>query len=229
MGYIEEEKIEWGAFNSMNFELPFIGATVAGDWSNAKKLVPLRRATKIFGLQVMSLDYLKQLLSLVWLRGSPQALVYKNCEITITQVDPNQLLVGQTYIEMPRYQMLAEGFQNFFSGFAATSGAANHAAFIVLCEVDDGSIAIAYHIPPLIEEHAGRLFLIDGVHRHLTARLVGTTIASVIIKDVKFPFPCDVHGWNNVRVVTKRPDHRERFLNAKPELFRQFKEIGIGG
>lgn len=223
------KEIKWSAFDPTNFELPFIGAVVAGDWSRAKKLVPLRRATKILGLQVMSLDYLKQLLSQVWLRGNPKAFIYKDCEIAIVQVDPNQLLVGQTYIEMPRYQMLTEGFQNFFSGLAATSGMANHAAFIVLCGVDDGSIAIAYHIPPLIEEHAGRLFLIDGVHRHLTAKLAGVTIASVIIKDVEFPFPCDVHGWKNVHIVIERPSHEERFLNAKPELFRQLKEVGIGG
>ncbi len=224
-----EERVQWNTFDSEHYELPLPSDIFIGEWLQATKLVPLRRATKIIRLEVMSLNYLKHLLSQVWLRDFPKTFPYKSCEIEIAHIDPDQCLIGQTYIEMQRYQMLVGGFQNLFSGFAATIGMANHAALLILCEINDKSIGLAYHVPPLIEEHEGHLFLIDGVHRQLTAKLAGTTIASVVIKNVKYPFPCDVHSWDNVRVISERPPYQERFLNAKPEFFRQLKEVGIGG
>ena len=106
---------------------------------------------------------------------------------------------------------------------------AKSTAAIVLGRTAADEPCIAHYLSPIVEEHGGRLILMDGVHRNFLVRCVGTTIESIVIRQIGEPFPCDVRSWDEVRVVEEKPPKDQRFFNLRPELFRDVKHIGIDG
>jgi hypothetical protein len=174
-------------------------------------------------------EYLKALLFSTVLEGDRSNKIYADCSIQRARIDPHHLEIGQTFIERPKYQKLLENLPQVYSGFCVNHGFAKCSALIVYGQTSDGSSVVAHYVPPIIEVHNDRLFLLDGVHRDFLTMAVGTTVESVLIKGVKVPFPCDPRGWDEVRVVEQKPPRPERFRNLKPDLFRDLKWVGIDG
>lgn len=154
---------------------------------------------------------------------------YQDCTIQRARVDPYNLLVGQTFVERPKYQRLIESLNQAFQGFCINHGFAKCISLIVLGKINDGSLALAHYLPPIVEEHSCGLHLLDGVHRNFLTKAIGTTIETIIIKGVKTPFPCEVGEWSRVKIVEQKPPRNERFINLKPILFRDLKWVGIDG
>jgi len=173
-------------------------------------------------------SYLEKLIFNTTLTGSDQK-VYKDCLIKRARIDPNNIRLGQTFVERHKYEKMIENLSDAFKGFCVNSGFAKCTPYIILGETKSGDIAIAHYVPPIVEEHGQGLLLLDGVHRNFLIRAVGTTIESIIIKRIAIPFPCDVHSWRHVKVVDAKPPKNDRFLNLKPELFRDLQWVGIDG
>lgn len=70
---------------------------------------------------------------------------------------------------------------------------------------------------------------LDGTHRCFLIKSIGTTIETVVIRGVTAPFPCDPQPWSRVRQVDAKPPRPERFVDLRPEFFRDVKHIGIDG
>jgi len=179
----------------------------------------------------MPLDYLKQLLASVYLEGSPMERPYEKCTITTSRMDPINVAIGQTFIERPKYQAFLENFQESFLDFCVTKGIAKCTALIALGETEDGLLAVAHYLPPIIEKNSvnHELCLLDGMHRNFLVKTVGTTLESIIIEGVQTEFPCELHTWESVSVVQEKPPREKRFFNLKSHLFRDLKAIGIDG
>ncbi len=200
--------------------------------ARATKIVSLRDLTHglITSIQVMPKDYLDQLLRSVTLEGNKECRPFAECEISLARMDPNELVVGQTFIQRGKYQGLLEDFGNLLdASFCVTRGTAKRNAMIVYGQTRNGEEALAHYIPPIIEVTNGAQFLLDGVHRNFLVKQIGTNIESVLLKGVKAPLPCETGCWSDIKIVDTKPPREQRYYNLQPDLFRNLKWIGIDG
>lgn len=193
-----------------------------------KAVVPLTDIGEAIDITLMSNEYLRALICNVRFSSNEQERVYDGCKISAQRIDPRCLSLGQTFVQRSKLLRQIEDVPKIFAKFPIYHGAKCN-AMIVYGKTYEGLPAIAHYIPPIIEVHDGRLLLLDGVHRNRLTLSVGTTIESIIIEKVRFPFPCDIDGWNKVKTVDEKPPVQERFYNLNPSLFRDLKWVGIDG
>ena len=200
-------------------------------WNKVECVVSLRDFKKVFQIQAMPREYLLRLLKNITLTGDNKEKPFKGCSFELLRSDPNGLLVGQTFVLRKKYQKILEEFPSVFGNFCVTRGIAKLTAQIVLGEDVQGKLAIAHYIPPIIETSKGTHspILLDGIHRNFLAKNVGTTMETILIRNVKVPFPADPVEWSRITVVDEKPIPDERYFNLRPELFRDLKSIGIDG
>lgn len=198
-------------------------------WHDIDHLVPFGELVDLVSVQDMPREYLAKLMSNVSLDGDDGARPYAGCEIELARMDPQVVQVGQTFVERAKYRRLLENFSTFFKGFCGARGIAKRTAAVVLGRTADGSYAAAHYLPPIVEQNGDRLLLLDGVHRNFLIKAVGTTIETIIVRNVTAPFPCDPQSWEKVLPVDEKPPRPLRFFNLRPELFRNVKRIGIDG
>ncbi len=201
----------------------------AGSWSEADRIVSLRDIKKVLAVQAMRRDYLQRLLESVTLVGDPTVRPFAGKHITTLRQDPHGVMVGQTFVERPKYVSLLEDFPDVFGEFCISKGIAKLTAQIVLGRLADGSIALAHYVPPIVEQHGSRLVLMDGIHRNFLILRSGTTIETVLVRGVEEPFPATPQRWDVIRAVDEKPIREKRFFGLVPELFRDVKSSGIDG
>lgn len=194
-------------------------------------IVSMRDLSSVTDVQAMPRPYLMRLLRSVTLAGGPGLRPYDGSEIETLRVDAEGLRLGQTFIEGRKCLALLARFSaaDELEGFCITRGIAKRTAYIVFGRTADGRPALAHYLPPILEEHAGRLILMDGVHRCFLARAIGTTIETIIVRSPAADFPADVRGWGATRIVDEKPPKDERFFGLRPGLFRDLKSVGIDG
>lgn len=200
--------------------------------AKANKIVSLRdlHPQKVRAVQVMSRTYLESLLRNIPLEGDAASKPYADCDIALVRMDPHDLMIGQTFVERGKYQSLLEDFGALLDDkFCVTRGTAKCNALVVFGQTHDGEDAVAHYVPPIIEATNGTQFLVDGIHRNFLVMRVGTTIESILLKNVKVPLPCEARSWTTIRVVNAKPEREQRFHGLKPELFRNLKYAGIDG
>lgn len=198
----------------------------------ASRIVSLRDLNphKVLAVQVMSRIYLEGLLRNIPLEGDANCKPYADCEITLVRMDPYDLVIGQTFVERGKYQSLLEDFGALLDGkFCVTRGTAKCNALTVFGQTYDGEDAVAHYLPPIIEATNGIQFLVDGIHRNFLVMRVGTTIESILLKNVKVPLPCEARSWLTINIVNAKPEREQRFYGLKPGLFRNLKYAGIDG
>lgn len=198
----------------------------------ASKIVSMRDLAhgSITGVQVMPKDYLRKLLHSVTLEGDTNHRPYKDCDIKLVRIDPNDLAVGQTFVQRSKYQDFLEEFSSILDeSFCVTRGAAKCNALIVFGRTQSGEDVVAHYLPPIIEATNGTQFLLDGIHRNFLVKQIGTTIESIIVKGVSAPLPCTAKNWSDIHIVNEKPPRDQRFHNLQPSLFRNLKWIGVDG
>jgi hypothetical protein len=193
------------------------------------KIVAMKDLVKIDDLFAMSKNYMMTLLRSITLEGDNTIRPYENAVIETCRIDPHQLLVGQTFVERGKYQNLVENITNIFESFAIGNGFAKCGSYIVIGRTADGQRAIAHYLSPIVEIFKNNQCLIDGVHRNFITRAAGTTIQSIVIKNVSVDLPCEFGKWDNIRVVNEKPPREERFINLDKYFFRNLSWSGIDG
>lgn len=193
------------------------------------KIVPLKEIICVEDLKIMSEHYLDRLLRSAILEGNPSVQPYKDAVIEHHRMDPTSLRIAQTFIERKKYQRLIEVVSGLFSGFCTNKGFAKCTALIVIGKTNESEEKVmAHYLPPLLEIHETQPCLIDGTHRNYITGSIGTTIESVIMRNVFKP-PCIFGLWKDVRVVDEKPPRNERFHNLDPYYFRNLGYSGIDG
>ena len=198
-------------------------------WGEARSVVSLRDIVRVESVQAMKRDYLFRLLENVTLAGDPGRKPYVGCRTQMLRVDPHGVLVAQTFVERPKLYGVLENVSKYFEDFCVSRGMAKLNASIILGRNAAGEMVLGHYLPPIIEEHGGRFHLLDGTHRSFLVKAVGTTVETIVIRGVKVPFPTTAQSWRDVRSVDVKPPVSERFVDLRPELFRDVKSIGIDG
>lgn len=199
-------------------------------WGNASTVVSLRDLAQVDAIQLMSMSFLKRLLSNVVLAGGNHERVYEGCDIHVMVASPSVANIGQTFVERRKYTSILENLSGLASGFAGAGGVLNIGAFIALGKTKAGATAVALYLPPIAEMNGDSAWKwVDGIHRGWIGQQMGNSGPIVAIEGVKVPFPCDVQKWNRVRPVDAKPPIEDRFFNLKPDLFRNLKYVGIDG
>lgn len=198
-------------------------------WEKATNITSLRQLVSIEALEPMRRDYLEQLMQSVRLSDSDLSFVYRRSMIETMRIDPQSVMLGQTFVERGKYQRFLETFDSQFSAFCVPRGMAKLSACVVLGKTAGGIHAIAHYLPPIVEQRENTLALLDGVHRMFLAKQVGTTLECIVVSPVVAPFPADLHGWDRVSVVSEKPELGARYSNLRPELFRDLKYVGVDG
>lgn len=192
-------------------------------------VIALRDIAAVESVQAMTYDYLTRLLSNVTLAGDQSVRPYAGCDVQLLRVDPDGLLLPQTFVERPKYRRIVENISDKLEDFCQTRGIAKRTASVIIGRDADGHRCLAHYLPPLIEENGRGLQLLDGTHRCFLARAVGTTIESIVIRGVQAPFPCTPQRWHDLQKVDQKPPLEQRYPGLNPGLFRDVKCIGIDG
>ncbi len=192
-------------------------------------VVSLRDITEISAVQVMPKNYLENIIRNITLEGDPSYRPYKNAEISLARIDPHELSVGQTFVERKKYQSILENFGNaLMKEYCVPRGIAKAMPVIVFGKTETIESAVALYLPPIIEANS-RQFLMDGIHRNFIVMRTGTTIESIVIKNVDVPLPCDIGTWDIVNIVDEKPPREKRFHNLNVDFFRNLKFAGVDG
>jgi len=79
--------------------------------------------------------------------------------------------------------------------------------------------------PPIIEEHSGRLVIIDGLHRLLQAKYAGLRSVSVVVLHGDLArLPADQLTWNEVSLTDHETPRAAKFRNLDDSVFRRIYE-----
>lgn len=198
-------------------------------WDGANTIVSLRDMVDVVDVRLMSNSYINRLLCNVILSGDSKTKPYVGCKISPFAFDAGMLRISQTFVEKVKYQAIVEGFGGVFAHFSSFKGISKLPAVIVLGKIEDGSMAVAHYLPPIIEVFDNRFNLVDGTHRSYIVQSVGAYINGIIVEDVKVPFPCRTLDWFDVKLVNEKPLPEDRHVDLRKDLFRDLKFIGIDG
>jgi hypothetical protein len=78
--------------------------------------------------------------------------------------------------------------------------------------------------PPIVEVHAGRKVIVDGLHRLYCALRLGLPAVWVaLVSGVAQELPADVVAWEEVKITERRTSRWEKFRNLDETLFREVK------
>jgi len=187
-------------------------------------IVSLREIISICEITLMEEDYLKALLYNVRLAGS-NTYPYRDCKIYLCRTDPNELILGQTFVLKSKLMSILTDVQKIFrSGFAKIP------AYKVYGTISGKEgLYLAHYVPPIIEEHSGNKVSIDGTHRQFLTRGVGTTIETVVVRCPKTPLPFGLTEWGNIVPCDVKPEKTKRYVDLRPEYFRDLSSVGIDG
>lgn len=196
-----------------------------------RNIVPLRDLTCVDSLIPISFDFLAHLIRRIkTLDGrSP----FTKARITMANIDPRMLKIGQQFVYREIYQSLIEEAAGIFQRFCvASNGLGDVGAYFAFGSNGENAYAMACYLPPIVECHAGNLVVMDGIHRNYISRQTGKTQNAVFVDTIAEPFPCGMRGWEDVCVIplSKKPARTEdRYFELEQGLFRDLKYLGIDG
>ena len=204
-------------------DLPIVG--------RVKRVLPLKNIRNVDSIIPLPNSFLFWLLEN--LKTMSGELPFKNARFELMKFDPVQLRIGQKFAYRENYVELLESVADIFrKKHAINSGVTNLGAFMIFGRDDQDQCALAYYLPPLVEEHNQDLVIMDGIHRDYLTLQMGATITAVRVRDIKIPFPCSAHKWDELKVISLRDkpqDINERYFDLRKDLFRDLKYLGIDG
>lgn|SRR3989338_1214910 len=202
------------------------------DVSEIKKIVPLRRITKIHSLIPITAEMLGYLVRRI--KTLDGDLPYKNAHIKMAKMDPHILKIGQKFVYRENYQQLMEEVPGIFKEFMGTSeGLADIGAYFVFgVNGNTDTLCLACYLPPIVEQHSWGLPVMDGIHRNFLSKQSGAIPTTILVKNVELPFPCAAQNWSKVEVIPladKPVQVEDRYFELNKGLFRNLKYLGIDG
>ncbi|MDP1719199.1 MAG: hypothetical protein Q8L24_02120 [bacterium] len=158
---------------------------------------------------------------------------FRSSSFQLLKVDPTQLMIGQKFAYRENYVQLLEELADIFrEKYAINSGITNLGAFMVFGEDAEEKKAMAFYLPPIVEQHGAKLVVMDGIHRNFITLQMGATINAILVREVGVPFPCSPHSWQDLKVINlaeKPKDLNERYFDLNKSFFRDLKHFGIDG
>lgn len=199
--------------------------------SQLKKVLPLRDLKKVNSIIPVSEKMLFGMLKSI--KTSDGQYPFKNSEFKILKIDPRQLKIGQKYAYRENWIQLMQDLPDLFSKHSVLGSGITHlGAFIIFGTDTIEESAMAFYIPPIVEQHGNDLVVMDGIHRNYIVKQIGVSITAIEAKKVSVDFPCSCQEWSELRSIslTEKPlDINERYFDLRKPLFRDLKYLGIDG
>ncbi len=199
--------------------------------NRVKRVLPLRDIAKIVSVIPMSESLLFKMISGVQTNDKQQP--FKDASLKIINIDPLQVKIGQKFAYMENWVRLMQDLPGLFSAqYAMGHGIIHLGAFTVFGNDASGEEALAFYVPPIVEQHGNNLVIMDGIHRNYIVKQIGASILAVEVKNVSASFPCSCQEWSELRCISlmeKPKDINERYFDLKVDLFRDLKYFGIDG
>jgi len=199
--------------------------------SSIKKVIPLRNITKINFIVPLRKNFLEKIIKKITTLDKKWK-PFETSEIKLIKAYPAQLKIGQKFVYRENYQKLLEEMPKIFDEFLINPGICDLGAFMIFGNDNQGNICLAYYIPSIIEKHEGELVIMDGIHRNFLVKQMGPTLNAILVDNVKTPFPCSFHSWDEIQVIplkNKPKNIQERYFDLNSNLFRDLKYLGIDG
>jgi hypothetical protein len=199
--------------------------------NSIRKIMPLRNMVEISSIVPLRKDFLEKII-----RGINTAdkilKPFEFSKIKLVKADPNQLKIGQKFVYRENYQNLLEEMPRIFDKFLLSAGFCDLGALMIFGFDARQSYCLAYYIPPIIEKHEKEMVIMDGIHRNFINKQMGHTLNAILIEDVTVPFPCSLHAWDEIQIMSlkdKPKDINKRYFDLNAKLFRDLKYLGIDG
>lgn len=230
------QKPEWEIsknefFRRMNLtERDFEAKLSLPDLHAIKRIVPLKSLSLVESVVPLSHALLFELISKI--RTMDGQLPFKNSKISLCKVDPRNLKIGQKFAYRENYQGILETLPNILQKFAIAGGFGDLGAYLFSGMDEGGQYAMAFYLPPIIEQHVADFVVMDGIHRNLLNKQMGSTILAIVVKNVDVEFPCGRRNWEELTIIDwaqKPTDINKRYFDLKQNLFRDLKFLGIDG
>jgi hypothetical protein len=190
-------------------------------------IVPLRMFAEVERIHLLRQRELEMLIRAVPLRGSALR-PYARSPIQMYRIEPQALYTGQTFALASKLLSIMQGLTHVMDGHL-THGLSKMPPAKVYGTTADGTKAMAWYVPPILEEYSGVPVLLDGIHRSYICASAGTTITGVHIRHVDCAMPYDSGPWSDVKVVQEKPSVAVRYRNLRREYFRELSHVGIDG
>jgi hypothetical protein len=226
-GPAEKEKM------NLPFDIPLekiediLGIEINGDHVGYDRVIPPRGLARVHDISLLRDEVVLAMIKGIPLRGR-EVYPYRDSQIKIFRTEPYGFDIGQTFILEGKILGIMQNLEGkLFSGFS-TRGISKMPPVKFYGEDAEGEKAIAFYLPPFVE-HQDRVALIDGIHRSYLCGSAGTTINAVHIYGVSHPLPFDTITWQNAALVKEKPSKDKRYVNLRPELFRDLGAVGIDG
>lgn len=196
------------------------------------KIIPLKELREVESVVHIPHDLLIHIVRNI--RTLDGQLPFKSARIAMRHIDPSSLSVGQRFCYRENYVSLLEEVPHLLNGLLTMNGGiADFGPHFIFGKDITRSYAMACYLPPLVELHEGRPVIMDGIHRNwISKQTGGISPFEIIISDISVPFPCGIHPWEDLRVIslTEKPkDIHERYFDLTKSLFRDLKYLGIDG
>lgn len=173
------------------------------------------------------------------LRGFDRAEVYKDANLSIVNVDTDELAPAQRYVLVDGVQTIldiADAFEPLGVDVFSLKG-----GLLFWLEGDNLSGSPIPFLPPMIEESVEQdgnkvLIINDGIHRVFAARKRGRKLNVVLARNVplEYPYYAYAHptGWAGVDELMELTEGYQKKAYRNPDnykaLFRDFNEIFEG-
>ena len=193
------------------------------------RIIPLRNIIKIDDLSYAKKEFLESIIKAVPLKDNPDIKPYKKSKIDIYRVQPKGIQIGQTFALTQKTNRLLTNVLNIFNEFHVSHGYSKMEPVIIYGKDKEDYPAIAFYIPPIIENHNGNAVLLDGIHRSLICSAAGTTINAVHLSKIDVNLPFEPMEWNKLKLMDEKPPTIGRYNNLKLDLFRQLTYVGVDG
>ncbi len=158
---------------------------------------------------------------------------FESATFEMQKMGIRQVKIGQRFAYRENYVKILENISDILCrDHAINSGMLELGAYVIFGKDSLGKEAIAFYLPPIIEEHAGFFVIMDGIHRDFIALKMGQPIFAIVASGVSVPFPCEPHSWDDLKVIpqTEKPANlADRYFGLRKELFRDLKFFGIDG
>ncbi|MEK7560142.1 MAG: hypothetical protein AAB522_02490 [Patescibacteria group bacterium] len=200
------------------------------DLKAVAKVIPLRDMPEIESIAPLSQALLWEIIRKIKTFDGQRP--FTNSKMYLGRIDARQLKIGQKFVYREKYQGLLENLPQIIKKFAIADGLCDLGAYLFFGIDTEGKYAMAFYIPPMIEQHNSEFVIMDGVNRNYLNKQTSPSAMAIIIKNVSVEFPCDLQDWDNTCVIGlahKPEDMRDRYFNLKENLFRDLKFLGIDG
>ena len=206
-----------------------LGIEVNGSLEGYSRIIPLRKMIEVDSISYFKNDVFYALIRNISIRGT-NIKPYADSEIKAVYQGFEGLEVGQTFILRDKILSIMENLSGngLFRDFIM-NGISNMLPLQVYGKDSGGKKAIAFYIPAIVEIHNDEAVLLDGMHRTNICGSAGSAIKVIQISKVGARLPFEPISWRDIKSVDEKPDIGQRYVDLKPELFRDLSVVGIDG